>query len=87
MPNPSHTRIGDVVTYCGDQHPLLRGRRCRVVSIHCDFHIDPECGPVLQGEGAVAREDDLIEIAPFLEDEGRWSWVTHDANLEDLELL
>ncbi len=86
MPNPSHVRIGDIVTYVGDQHPAINGHLCRVVSIYRDFHIDPERGPVLRGEGAVARDDDLVEIAPFLGNEGRWSCVAHDANLEEIDL-
>lgn len=85
MPSPSHVRIGDIVTYVGDQHLSLRGRTCRIVSIHRDYRIDPERGPVLDVEGAEAQTDDLIEIAPFLDFKGPWSWVTHDAQFDDLE--
>jgi hypothetical protein len=77
-------RIGDTVTYIGDRHPSISGHQCRVVSIHRDYHVDPERGPVLHVDGAEAQPNDLIEIAPFLDSKGRWSWVTHDANLEEL---
>ena len=86
--------IGEVTTYHGDEHPYLRGYKVRIVAIlknaaDPDLDVDgPDYDHIsddldLERAGGVTAND-RIEVAPWIEKEGRFSWVTSDPKAIDL---
>jgi len=86
--------IGTVTTYHGDEHPYLRGHKVRIVAVlknaaKPDIDVDgPDYDHISDDEdlaraGGVTR-DDRIEVQPWIEQEGRFSFVTSDPRAVDL---
>ena len=79
--------IGAITTYHGDEHAYLRDLKVRIVAIlkkrvdpgadvdHEDAYITDE--EHLARAGGVTA-DDRIEVQPFIEPEGHFSFVTSD---------
>lgn len=81
--------IGRRTTYHGDEHPYLRGYDVVIVAVLKDALRVEEHGHLTTDEevraaGGVSA-DDRIEVAPFLQKEGRLSFVTSDPRAIDLE--
>lgn len=86
--NPSRV-IGRRTTYCGDEHPYLWGHDVVVVAIlkgalRVDEHEHLSTDEQIRDAGGVTA-DDRIEVAPFLPEQGRLSFVTSDPRAIDLE--
>ena len=86
--------IGKVTTYHGDEHPYLRGHKVRIVAVLHNaakpgIDVDgPDYDHIaddkdLERAGGVTAHD-RIEVQPFLEKEGRYSFVTSDPKVVDL---
>ena len=87
--------IDTITTYDGTEHPYLRGYPVRIVAIlhNGDAEADAE-GEIpgcehLDNDTDIARyggvtASDRVEVAPWIEKEGRFSWVTSDPRAEDL---
>ena len=80
--------IGREGTYIGTAHTWAKGLRIQVRAIHRGP--SPDDCKILTDDTAIGaiRPGDLIEFAPEItEKDGtrRWSWVTSDANLADVE--
>ena len=86
--------FGSTTTYHGTEHAFMRGLRVRIVAVlknrarpiglapdRDDDHVRDEAD--LARAGGVAA-DDRIEVQPWMEGEGRFSWVTSDAQAVDL---
>ena len=84
--------IGTETTYNGAEHPYLTGLRVRIVAVMKGAarpDHDPNV-PYVHDDENLAREggvtaDDRVEVQPWLEAEGRYSFVTSDARAIDLE--
>jgi hypothetical protein len=85
--------LGSTTTYHGSEHPYLRGYKVRIVAVmkgaappdHDPEHEDS----YLRDEDELARAggvtaDDRIEVQPWIEEEGRFSFVTSDPKAVDL---
>ena len=70
--NDSEMTKGLVARYIGDDHPYLRGYRVRLLH------------PII---GDDDRPTGRWDAAPWLEAEGRYSWVTSDVRPEELDPL
>lgn len=85
--------IGRVATYVGDAHPYLRGYAVKVVAVITRPEGDPDNGAVcgsdddLAAAGGLDPERDIIEVVPWLPKQGRWSFVSSDVQLDDLNEL
>jgi hypothetical protein len=86
--------IGTITTYRGTEHGYLRGHKVRIIAVlHNAAKPDlDEDGPDyfrithdedLKRAGGVTRHD-RIEVQPWLEKEGRFSFVTSDPLATDL---
>ena len=84
--------LGSTTTYHGTEHPYLKGCRVRIVAVlknrarpdgdgHNDDRISDEVD--LARTGGVTA-DDRVEVQPWMEDEGRFSYVTSDPRAMDL---
>ena len=86
--------IGKVTTYNGTEHRYMTGYKVRIVSI---LKNDVKPGIDVDGPEYQNISDDIdleragritaldrIEVQPWLEKEGRLSWVTSDAKAIDL---
>ncbi len=72
--------IGSTMRYARGEHRWALGLKVQIVSVHRDDGIltdDTEIGELLP--------DDLIEFRPWMETEGRWSFVTSDASIDELD--
>ncbi|GMV27615.1 MAG: hypothetical protein AMXMBFR58_36460 [Phycisphaerae bacterium] len=86
--------IGTETIYTGTEHPYLTGLRVRIVAVMKDAarpDHDPDAAYIRDDEdlghvGGVTA-DDRVEVQPWLEAEGRYSWVTSDAKAMDLALF
>lgn len=63
---------GTIARYTGDDHPGIKGDVVKVLE------------PILDDDD---RPTGRVEVQPWMELEGRYSWVTHDARVEDLQPL
>ncbi|PIE65601.1 MAG: hypothetical protein CSA24_02440 [Deltaproteobacteria bacterium] len=80
--------IGNVTTYHGEEHGYLTGRIVRIVAVlhnaaRPDIDVDGPDYAHLSDDEDIARAggvtaDDRIEVQPWLEKEGRFSFVTSD---------
>jgi len=88
--------IGTVTGYTGTEHPYLRGYQVKVLAIFkgaaAPGH-DPDDGfavatsdDELATLGGLGRHD-RAEVVPWLETEGRFSFVSSDPRVADLEAL
>lgn len=76
--------IGRATTYVGSEHAYLRGYRVRIIA-------------VLKADGSYVKDDDelvrlggvtaedRVDVQPWLEAEGRFSFVSSDPRAVDLE--
>ncbi len=86
--------IGQVVTYTGDDHPYLKGYKVRIVAVMKPATADSD-GPYINDQDELDREyggkitaADRLEVQPYLEKQGRFSFVTSDPVATDFpELL
>jgi len=62
-------RRGMVMRYVGDDHTFMKGLKVKLVA------------PIVGDRG---RSTGFWDVAPWIEEEGRFSWVTSDARREDL---
>lgn len=88
--------IGTTTTYDGTRHPYLRGYQVRVIAVlrypdgmSPDLLEDVEYERIedddaLNRSGGL-RASDLVEVQPWIENEGRFSWVSSDAWATELE--
>jgi len=81
--------IGRRTTYHGEEHPYLRGHDVVIVAVLKDALSVEEHGHLtteedVQHAGGVSA-DDRVEVAPFLPEQGRISFVTSDPRAIDLE--
>ena len=85
--------IGSTTVYEGWSQPYLRGHQLKVIAVlkgraHADADVDDENAYVTTDEhlarvGGVTA-DDRVEVVPFIEKEGRWSWASSDPRAVDL---
>lgn len=78
--------IGCETTYTGTAHRWMNGLKVRVVKV-----IRNEDGPVFDNDPDLARAgglraDDIVEVQPWVKEEGRFSWATSDASASELGL-
>ena len=84
--------LGSTTTYHGTEHSYLKGYRVRIVAVlknrarpdgggHNDDYVTDDVD--LDRAGGVTA-DDRIEVQPWMEDEGRFSFVTSDPRAVDL---
>jgi len=85
--------IGTTTTYHGAEHGSLQGYRVRIIAVikgAAAPDYDPDLDSVtLRDEADLARAggvsaDDRVEVQPWLEKEGRFSFVTSDPLATDL---
>ena len=79
--------IGTTTTYEGQRQPYLRGHQLKIIAVlkgraNPDADIDHEDAYVTDDDhlarvGGVTA-DDRVEVVPFIEKEGRWSFATSD---------
>ena len=86
--------IGTITTYTGTEHAYLVGYKVRIVAVlrGLDARVpDPDGIEILTTDAEVeavggVRATDRIEVVPWIDvDGGRWSFVTSDPLLRDLE--
>ena len=78
--------LGSTMTYHGTEHPYLKGYKVRIVAVlknaaRPDIDVDGPDYAHIEDELARAggvTADDRIEVQPYLEKEGRYSFVTSD---------
>ena len=86
--------IGSTTTYHGTEHRYLQGYKVRIVAVlknaaRDDIDVDgPDYDHIdddedLRRAGGVTA-DDRVEVQPWLEKEGRYSFVTSDPLARDL---
>ena len=86
--------IGTVTQYTGTEHAYLTGCKVRIVTVLRGLdpkNPDPDDVTILTTDSEVeaaggVRATDRVEVQPWVEiDGGRWSFVTSDPLLRDLE--
>ena len=85
--------IGAITTYKGDEHAFMKGCKVRIVAVlrnaaRADYNPDAEDGYIkdeeyLHATGGVTAGD-RIEVQPWVDKAGRFSWVTSDPKATDL---
>ena len=91
----SNNIIGTITTYDGTEHPYLRGYDVRIVAVLHKRNTVPDADGEIPGYEHLDNDTDIarfggvtaydrIEVAPFIEKEGRFSFVTSDPRAEDL---
>lgn len=86
--------LGSTTTYHGTEHPYLKGYKVRIVAVlknaaRPDIDVDGPDYANLSDDDDLARAggvtaDDRIEVQPWMEKEGRFSFVTSDPRAVDL---
>ena len=77
------TTIGTTTTYLGSEHGYLRGYHVRIVAVlKVDGSFIKDEEDLVRAGGVTA--DDRVEVQPWLEAEGRFSFVTSDPRAVDL---
>lgn len=77
------TTIGAITTYIGSEHRCLRGYRVRIVAVlKADGNIIKDEDNLARAGGVTA--EDRVEVQPWLEAEGRFSFVTSGPRAVDL---
>ena len=87
------TTIGTTTTYHGTEHRYLAGYQVRIIAVikgaaAPDYDVDAE-GAYLTDEEDLGRAggvtaDDRVEVQPWIEKEGRFSFVSSDPRAIDL---
>ena len=86
--------IGTITGYQGTEHPYLRGYQIKVLAIFKGAALpdyDPDDGyAVATSDDELARlgglaAGDRAEVVPWLESESRFSFVSSDPRVEDLD--
>ena len=87
------TTIGTTTTYHGTEHRYLKGYQVRIIAVikgsaAPDYDVDAE-GAYLTDEEDLGRAggvtaDDRVEVQPWIEKEGRFSFVSSDPRAIDL---
>ncbi len=84
--------IGATTTYVGTdrrEHPYLAGLKVRIVAVLRAGDPDDENHFVADNEYLARlgglRQEDRVEVQPWIDKEGRFSWVTSDPRVADLE--
>ncbi len=86
--------LGAVTTYHGEEHRYLRDHRVRIVAViknaaRDDYDADVDGAHLTDDENLARRggvtADDRVEVQPWIEAEGRYSFVTSDPRAIDLE--
>ena len=86
--------IGSTTTTShGTEHPYLVGYKIKIVAVlkgGADPAVDPDDVQILRSDEEIAaaggvQVTDRVEVVPFLESEGRFSFVTSDPRACDLE--
>ena len=84
--------IGKETRYIGDEQPALRGYRLLITAV-LKAGVDVESDDAyVTDDDHLARvggvtADDRIEVKPWLEREGRWSFVSSDPKAVDLVMF
>ena len=86
--------LGSTTTYHGTEHPYLNGYRVRIIAVlknaaRPDIDVDGPDYAHISDEDDLARAggvtaDDRLEVQPWMEREGRFSFVTSDPRAMDL---
>ena len=86
--------LGSTTTYHGTEHPYLNGYRVRIVAVlknaaRPDIDVDGPDYAHISDEDDLARAggvtaDDRLEVQPWMEKAGRFSFVTSDPRAMDL---
>lgn len=78
MTTTTAATIGTTATYTGTAHRWMTGLLVKIVAVHRgeDFMVDNDDD--LARVGGI-RPTDMVEVAPWLAKEKRFSWVTSDA--------
>lgn len=83
--------IGTETIYTGTEHPYLTGLRVRIVAVMKGAACpEPKPdGPYIRDDEDLIRAggvtaDDRVEVQPWLDSDGRFSFVTSDAKATDL---
>jgi hypothetical protein len=86
--------IGTTTTYTGTEHRFLRGQKVRIIAVlknaaRPDIDVDGAGYDHIDDEDELVRAggitaDDRVEVQPWLEEEGRFSFVTSDPRATDL---
>jgi hypothetical protein len=80
--------IGSDMVYNGDNHPGIVGDLVRVIAVLKGYMDDPDEADLIKTPGPIAVSNrDLVEFRPYNEQEGRLSWVSYDAEWDELEDL
>jgi hypothetical protein len=80
--------IGRRVTYHGDEHPYLAGHELVIVAVLRALQDGDRRALTSEDEVHAAggvTADDRIEVAPFIKEENRFSFVTSDPRAIDLD--
>jgi hypothetical protein len=84
--------LGSTTTYQGSEHRYLKGYAVRIVAVIKNAArdgYDADNDPYITDDDDLARAggvtaDDRIEVQPWMEKEGRFSFVTSDPRAVDL---
>jgi hypothetical protein len=86
--------LGSTTTYHGTEHPYLNGYRVRIIAVlknaaRPDIDVDGPDYAHISDEEDLARAGgvtaaDRLEVQPWMEKEGRFSFVTSDPRAMDL---
>ncbi len=86
--------IGIITKYHGTEHRHIQGQKVRIIAVfknaaRTDYDPDVEDG-YLSDDDAIARRggvtaDDRVEVQPWIEKEGRFSFASSDPRAPDLE--
>ena len=68
-----------IARYVGTRHRWATGLKVKVVAVHRGEEILRKVSEI--------RPGDLVEFAPWIEEESRFSWVTSDAHPDELVIL
>ncbi len=80
-------KIAGNMRYIGKTHGFMRGQTVRIVAVHRGHLADPDTAEIIDKAGVVVETgaQDMVEVAPFVE--GRPSWITSDAGVDELATL
>lgn len=78
--------IGAVTTYLGHDYGMKPGHKVKIVAV-----LPNDEDACIRDDDELARRGgmkatDRVEVQPFIEQEGRFSWVTNDPKATDLAI-
>jgi hypothetical protein len=89
--------IGKVTTYLGTEHPYLTGYKVRIVAVMKNsmkpgIELDDPDYDYIRDDAALEQAGgvtvfDRLDVQPWLEKEGRFSFVTSDSKATDLAIF